>query len=324
MPCNPGDPCYGNNLPVTYKTYPKGCIPVNPDDCLSSNSVCYTGPALTNLSILGGDTLSVSLQKINQSLSGNIFGSGVTGQFAIFTGPSTLSSVPALSWTTNTLSVNGKLTVQTLDNSPIDTDKFVVYNNGVLEYRTGSQVLSDINGEPFITPGTVFQYWRGDKTWQTLDTSVVPENTNLYFTTARARNSISLTSTGSSGAATYDSVTGIINVPQYASASGSVPNTRTLTINGTAYDLSADRVWTIVPLRKRFIVGNVGFPSDGSTTWTDPDFNGSTLWLYRNKMLQDWVDPADGDSYYTLAGSTITFFPALSSLEKINLLIFKI
>jgi hypothetical protein len=298
MACKPGEPCYGNNNPVVYKTYPKGCIPTNNNDCLSTNLVCYTGPSLANIGILGGDTVSVSLQKINQSISGSIFGSGVAGQFAIFTGPSTLSSVPALSWTPNTLSVNGKLTIQTLDNSPIDTDKFVVYNNGVLEYRTGSQVLSDINGEPVITPGTVFQYWRGDKTWQTLDTSVVPENTNLYFTTARARNSISLTSTGSSGAATYDVLTGIINVPNYGLGS--------------------------VPIRKRFIVGDVGYPADGATTWTDPDFNGSTLWLYRNKILQDWVDPADGDSYYTLAGNTITFFPALSSLEKINLLIFKI
>ena len=298
MACKPGEPCYGNNNPVVYKTYPKGCIPTNNNDCLSTNLVCYTGPSLANLGILGGDTVSVSLQKINQSISGSIFGSGVAGQFAIFTGPSTLSSVPALSWTPNTLSVNGKLTIQTLDNSPIDTDKFVVYNNGVLEYRTGSQVLSDINGEPVITPGTVFQYWRGDKTWQTLDTSVVPENTNLYFTTARARNSISLTSTGSSGAATYDVLTGIINVPNYSLGS--------------------------VPIRKRFIVGDVGYPADGATTWTDSDFNGSTLWIYRNKILQDWVDPADGDSYYTLAGNTITFFPALSSLEKINLLIFKI
>jgi hypothetical protein len=40
--------------------------------------------------------------------------------------------------------------------------------------------------EPIITPGTTSQYWRGDKSWQTLDTSVVSENTNLYFTNARA------------------------------------------------------------------------------------------------------------------------------------------
>lgn len=45
--------------------------------------------------------------------------------------------------------------------------------------------------EPIITAGTNTQYWRGDKTWQTLNTTVVTEGTNLYFTTARARASFS-------------------------------------------------------------------------------------------------------------------------------------
>jgi hypothetical protein len=75
-------------------------------------------------------------------------------------------------------------------------------------------------------------------------------------------------------------------------------------------------------IKKRFIVGDAGYPAAGATTWTDPNFSGSTLWLYRNKILQDWVDPGDGDSYYTLTGSTITFYPALGASEKINLLIF--
>lgn len=41
------------------------------------------------------------------------------------------------------------------------------------------------NKQAVIAPGTVQQYWRGDKSWQTLNTSVVPELTNLYFTTSR-------------------------------------------------------------------------------------------------------------------------------------------
>lgn len=39
--------------------------------------------------------------------------------------------------------------------------------------------------EPTITAGTTAQYWRGDKTFQTLNTSVVPESSNLYWTQAR-------------------------------------------------------------------------------------------------------------------------------------------
>jgi hypothetical protein len=70
--------------------------------------------------------------------------------------------------------------------------------------------------EPAITAGTTAQYWRGDKTWQTLNTSVVPENTNLYYTDTRVRSAISLTTIGTSGAATYNNTTGVLNIPNYA------------------------------------------------------------------------------------------------------------
>jgi len=41
------------------------------------------------------------------------------------------------------------------------------------------------NKQATITAGTTSQYYRGDKTWQTLNTSIVPELTNLYYTQAR-------------------------------------------------------------------------------------------------------------------------------------------
>jgi hypothetical protein len=44
-------------------------------------------------------------------------------------------------------------------------------------------------------------------------TTLVTEGTNLYYTDARARAAISLTTTGSSGAATYSA--GVLNVPNY-------------------------------------------------------------------------------------------------------------
>ena len=41
------------------------------------------------------------------------------------------------------------------------------------------------NKQPLITAGTTAQYYRGDKTFQTLNTAAVPESTNLYYTQAR-------------------------------------------------------------------------------------------------------------------------------------------
>ena len=60
--------------------------------------------------------------------------------------------------------------------------------------------------EPTITVGTTSQYYRGDKSFQTLDTLAVAENTNLYYTDTRARSSISV-----SGDLTYNSSTGVIS-----------------------------------------------------------------------------------------------------------------
>lgn len=58
------------------------------------------------------------------------------------------------------------------------------------------------------------------------------------------QGAITLTTTGSSGAATF--VANTLNIPNYTlSGLGGVPTSRTLTINGTAFDLSADRSWSV-------------------------------------------------------------------------------
>jgi hypothetical protein len=44
--------------------------------------------------------------------------------------------------------------------------------------------------EPGVTPGVAGQYYRGDKTWQTLNTTAVPEGANLYFLDSRVRASL--------------------------------------------------------------------------------------------------------------------------------------
>jgi hypothetical protein len=75
-------------------------------------------------------------------------------------------------------------------------------------YLTQADWSTFNNKEPAIAVGTALQYWRGDKTWQTLDTKAVPENTNLYFTTARARGSLSGTAP-----VTYSTSTGAIGMP---------------------------------------------------------------------------------------------------------------
>ena len=78
--------------------------------------------------------------------------------------------------------------------------------------------------EPGITAGTTAQYWRGDKSWQTLNTTVVPEGTNLYYTDARARASIS-----GSAPISYSSSTGVIS---HLATDGNLHVPATSTTNG--------------------------------------------------------------------------------------------
>ncbi len=252
------------------------------------------------------------------------------------------------------LQVYGDLFVDVITNAVTDTDKFLVSDSGVVKYRTGSEVLSDIGavpttreltingvsydlsanrtwsvgtvtsvdmsvptgfsigGNPVTGAGTlalsfsagyslptdaVQSTWTTaynrsltsaavtgtttktltlnqqdggtiTATWSDFDTApvtsvfgrtgaiiaqsgdytttLVTEGTNLYYLDSRARAAVSLTTLGNSGPATYSSLTGIFNIPEYTIGGlGGVPTSRTLTINGTSYDLSADRSWSV-------------------------------------------------------------------------------
>jgi len=57
---------------------------------------------------------------------------------------------------------------------------------------------------------------------------------------------LELTTNGDSGASTFDPLTGELNIPNYTlDGLGGVPESRTLTINGTTQDLSANRTFNI-------------------------------------------------------------------------------
>ena len=101
--------------------------------------------------------------------------------------------------------------------------------------------LSGLGGEPSITSGTTAQYWRGDKTWQTLNTTIVPEGTQQYFTQARARTALSLSTVGNNGAASYDNTSGTFNIPNYTlSGLGGEPS---ITSGTTAQYWRGDKTW---------------------------------------------------------------------------------
>ena len=68
--------------------------------------------------------------------------------------------------------------------------------------------------------GDILQYNSSTSLWTSVagTTSNITEGSRLYYTDARARAAVSLTTTGNNGASTYNSTTGVLNVPTYTLA----------------------------------------------------------------------------------------------------------
>lgn len=74
--------------------------------------------------------------------------------------------------------------------TPIATTSIAgkVIPDGITVFVDGSghiSVAPAVGGEPVVAPGSIGQYYRYDKTWAPLTTSVVPEGANLYLTNVR-------------------------------------------------------------------------------------------------------------------------------------------
>jgi hypothetical protein len=86
--------------------------------------------------------------------------------------------------TVTSVSANGPLSVATPTSTPSIS---IAQANGTTSGYLSSADWNTFNSkEGTLAGGTVSQFYRGDKTWQTLETSAVSENVNLYFTNARA------------------------------------------------------------------------------------------------------------------------------------------
>jgi hypothetical protein len=101
-----------------------------------------------------------------------------------------------------------KTTIQSTDLFPIGDA-----TTGTLFKKTIADLQSAIGGAVISVNGLV-----GTVVLDTDDILELPSPTNKYFTEARARAAISLTTSGSSGASTYSSSTGVLNVPTYTLA----------------------------------------------------------------------------------------------------------
>ena len=111
------------------------------------------------------------------------------------------------------------------------------------------------------------------------------------------QDAIILTTTGTSGPATFAANT--LNIPVYTpDLSGYVPTSRTLTINGVTYDLSANRSWTIPAGVASVTATSPLFSSGGA----DPDISIQVA----NATQDGYLSAADWNTFNSKQ-STLTF-----------------
>jgi hypothetical protein len=253
------------------------------------NNASVTAKVLTGVNITGGsinasDSILTAFGKIQNQINGLIGSSIYQGTW------NALTNTPAL---TSGVGTRGYYYIVNVAGS--------TNLDGITDWNVGDWAIFDGTAWQQVDNTDSVTSVNGQTGAVSLTSDNIPEGaTNLYFTSLRSRQALSLTTSGSSGASTYDNTTGVLNIPNYGSAlSGYVPYTgatqdvnlgiyriaasaftkaggasteflkadgsidsntylttgaaastyvplsRTLTINGTAYDLSANRTWSV-------------------------------------------------------------------------------
>jgi hypothetical protein len=174
-----------------------------------------TSKVLTGVNITGGtvvatDTILQGFGKLQNQINGLIGGSIYQGVWNAATNTPTLTSGVGTDGYYYIVNVAGNTNLNGITNWNIGD--WAIFHGGVWQKVDNTDAVVSVNGYT----GAV-----------SLVSSDVPEGlTNLYFTNTRARQALSLTTTGSSGASTYDNTTGIFNIPNYnPDLSGYVPYT---------------------------------------------------------------------------------------------------
>jgi hypothetical protein len=154
------------------------------NDKINSASVSGTTTKVLTLNQQDGGTITASWTDDNTDAVTSVFGR--TGAVIAANGDYTTSQVTEGS---NLYFTNTRVHDAISANAPLSEVSGVVSISQAGASTNGFLSSTDwntFNGkENFLASGTTAQYYRGDKTFQTLDTLAVPENTNLYYTQAR-------------------------------------------------------------------------------------------------------------------------------------------
>jgi hypothetical protein len=205
------------------------------NDKINSAAVTGTTTKVLTLNQQDGGTITASWTDDNTDAVTSVFGR--TGAVVSANGDYTTSQVTE---GTNLYFTNARVHSAISGTAPISEVSGVISiaqsNTTTDGYLSATDWNTFNNKENFLASGTTAQYYRGDKTFQTLDTLAVPENTNLYYTDARARAAIT-------GTAPIDVSGGVVSISQASGASNgylsstdfTTFNNKQAALNGTGF-----------------------------------------------------------------------------------------
>jgi|GEM_PF-1055539 len=174
----------------------------NPATVTLTNSAVI-GKVLTGLNITGGsiadtDSILSAFGKVQNQINGLIGGSIFQSTWNASTNTPTLTSSIGTKGYYYIVSTAGTTNLDGITDWQIGD--WAIFDGTVWRKVDNTDAVVSVNGYTGIV---------------SLTTSDITEGTRLYYTDTRARQAISLTTTGSSGASTYNNTTGVLNVPQY-------------------------------------------------------------------------------------------------------------
>lgn len=221
-------------------------------------------------------------------------GMGTSSQY--FRGDGELETFPTIPTNTNQLTNGAGFLTSYTETDPQFNTKFSGKSTSDLSegtnlYYTQSRFNTAFSGKTSsdLGEGTNLYYTtaRFNTAFSGKSTTDLTEGTNQYFTNARARAAISLTTTGTSGAATYSSSTGVLNIPDYTPSRVINANPgRSLSTTGS------NNTFTISSTRDSYATYTVNFSAALTLTTSngqvDLDYstNGGSSWIPVSSVSQ--------------------------------------
>jgi hypothetical protein len=178
------------------------------------DNTAVIGKVLTGLNVTGGtvastDSILTALGKVQNQINGLIGGSIYQGTWNATTNTPALASSVGTNGYYYIVNVAGSTNLNGITDWQVGD--WAIFNGGVWQKVDNTDAVITVNGYSGIVSLVTGDVLEGAG-------SLPGRPSQLYFTDARARAAISLTTTGSSGAATYDNGTGVLNIPNYGSA----------------------------------------------------------------------------------------------------------